>query len=222
MSFLNAPSPVTKILANQKVAVYMCPPDKNFALMKVEVFYDMLESKPTPAYFNIYLSKEATEPKDEDMIIHNVALGIKEVSPTLDMINVGAGERIYVELLSGTTGVANVRVSGTESSETFVVKSGTLGKLKIPSSGQHNIYKFANAYAKSATGTLSIQTRDKPATVYVKVGEVGKTMTNAKIVLQAKETALVSGIKVKQGYQVDVQTTVAGVVCAFVGTEKNF
>lgn len=130
---------VSKFVLSAGVAqeVYFCPVSKSHAVVDLSFFKDNLS---TGSLIEIALStKNSAALLDSvDFFIDDIELIGTVNSAELNKVVVGAGERLYVRVLTGPDIV--VRLSGVEETNTMVLNAGRLAAMSVPGTSQAVVY----------------------------------------------------------------------------------
>lgn len=130
---------VSKFVLTAGVAqeVYFCPPSKSHAVVDLSFFKDNLS---TGSLIEIALSTKTSAAllDSVDFFIDDIELIGTVNSAELNKVVVGAGERLYVRVLTGPDIV--VRLSGVEETNTMVLNAGRLAAMSVPGTSQAVVY----------------------------------------------------------------------------------
>ena len=130
---------VSKFVLSAGVAqeVYFCPVSKSHAVVDLSFFKDNLS---TGSLIEIALSTKTSAAllDSVDFFIDDIELIGTVNSAELNKVVVGAGERLYVRVLTGPDIV--VRLSGVEETNTMVLNAGRLAAMSVPGTSQAVVY----------------------------------------------------------------------------------
>ncbi len=130
---------VSKFVLSAGVAqeVYFCPVSKSHAVVDLSFFKDNLS---TGSLIEIALTTKTSAAllDSVDFFIDDIELIGTVNSAELNKVVVGAGERLYVRVLTGPDIV--VRLSGVEETNTMVLNAGRLAAISVPGTSQAVVY----------------------------------------------------------------------------------
>lgn len=152
MSLLNPI--VAKFVVPSGVAqeVYMCPNTKSHAVVDVTFFKD---DTSTSSKISVGLASESNPGAltTVDFFIDDIELIGEVNSAELTKVVVGAGERLYIKVLEGTS--VSVRISGVEENNSKVIKAGRLAAAAVPGTTQVRVFDSA-AFSGAAYTSVSV------------------------------------------------------------------
>ena len=153
MGILNPVVSKFTLVAGMPQEVYVCPGSKTHAVIDLSFFKDDLGGD---ALIAVGLSTESNPVNltSVDYFIDDIQLVGAVNSAELNKVIVGAGERLYIKVMSGVDIVA--RLSGVEENNPKVLKAGRLAASSIAGTAQTQIYSNAlpNVAYISASATI--------------------------------------------------------------------
>ena len=144
---------VSKFVLSAGVAqeVYFCPASKSHAVVDLSFFKDNLSAD---SLIEVALTTKSSAAllDSVDSFIDDIELIGTVNSAELNKVIIGAGERLYLRVLTGPDII--VRLSGVEESNTMVLDAGRLAAMSIPGTSQTVV--FDNNHPSVAYATCSI------------------------------------------------------------------
>jgi hypothetical protein len=214
MSLLNPI--VAKFLMNPGVAqeVYMCPNTKSHAVVDLTFFKN---DTTTSSKIAVALASESNPGALTmvDYFIDDIELIGEVNSAELTKVMVGAGERLFIQVLDGSP--VSVRISGVEENNSKVLKAGRLAAAAVNGTSQVQVFDssvFANAAYTSTSITIFNTSNTENAKVEMWISS-SATPTNADKVMMVtipmEDTTIVENVLLLPNEKIFVASEVAGV-----------
>jgi hypothetical protein len=188
--------------------VYSCPINKSHAIIDISFFKDNLASD---ALIAVALATESNPANltSVDYFIDDIELIGVVNSAELNKVLVGAGERLYLNVLTGPDIVA--RVSGVEESNPKVLKAGRLAAASISGIAQTQIFAstLPNTSYISASITIFNTSPDSNAQVEAWItssltpGASDKVM---KITIPYQDTTIIENVLLAPNEKIFIQS----------------
>lgn len=152
MSLLNPIVTKFSMAAGVAQEVYACPNTKSHAVVDLTFFKN---DTTTSSLIAVGLSSESNPGAltSLDYFIDDIQLVNEVNSAELTKVMVGAGERLFVKVLSGTD--VSMRISGVEETNSKVIKAGRLGASTVAGTTQTKVFD-ASTYANAAYVSTSV------------------------------------------------------------------
>lgn len=220
MGILNPVVSKFTLVAGVPQEVYVCPGSKTHAVIDLSFFKDDLGGD---ALIAVGLSTESNPVNltSVDYFIDDIQLVGAVNSAELNKVIVGAGERLYIKVMSGVDIVA--RLSGVEENNPKVLKAGRLAASTISGTAQTQIYANAlpNVSYISASATIFNTSATENAQVEIWISTSGTPSASDKVLkleVPFSDTTILENILLAANEKIFVKSSVADTEYFVVGT----
>lgn len=212
MSLLNPIVSKFTMAAGVAQEVYACPVTKSHAVVDLTFFKN---DTTTSSMIAVGLSTESNPGAltSVDYFIEDIQLVNEVNSAELTKVMVGAGERLFIKVLSGTD--VSMRVSGVEETNSKVAKGGRLAALSVPGTTQVKIFDPV-AYTTAAYISTSVTVFNTSATdnalveVWISSGETPTAVDKVMMItIPFQDTTIVENVLLLPTEKIFVASSVA-------------
>lgn len=204
MSILNPVFSTFTLTQGVPFEVYSCPVSKSHAIIDVSFFKDLVDSD-SMIMIALTTKTDAAQLNSVDYFIDDIELIGGVNSAELNKVVVGAGERLYINVLTGPD--INARLSGIEETNPNVLNAGRLAAMSIP--GTSDTVIFDNSLAGTSYTSCSITVYNSSELDSAEVeawitdqatpGAVDKVM---RINIPTTDTTIVENVMLKPGEKI--------------------
>lgn len=208
------------VSAGNTVEVYYCPGTKTHAYVDLSFFKD---ANPGSSLIAVSLATESNPANltSVDQFIDDIELIDTANVASLEKVVVGAGQRLYVKVVSGSD--VSARVVAMEENNSKVAAAGRLAAVAVAGTGQTQIY--ANAIADiayiSSSITIYNANASTPADIqgWISTAETPTAQDKSfKFSLPAQDTTILSNFVLAPNEKFFVQSSLANAEYFVVGT----
>jgi hypothetical protein len=194
--------------------VYTCPNTKSHAVVDLTFFKN---DTTTSSLVAVGLSTESNPGAltSVDYFIDDIQL-INEVnSAELTKVMVGAGERLFVKVLEGTS--VSMRVAGVEETNSKVVKAGRLGASSVVGTSQTKVFDATSyptaAYVSTSVTIFNTSTTDNSKVeVWISSSEIPTDTDKVMMItVPMQDTTIIENVLLLPNEKIFVASDVANV-----------